>query len=90
MNRDVVPLGKAGCPGPGPKMKKGLVLAIEPMIAAGDLNVEIKEDNWTAITKDRSLSAHYEHTVALTQQGPEILSLMEEANFPYAKESPYA
>lgn len=79
-----------GPPGRGPKMKRGLVLAIEPMIAAGDWNVEIKDDNWTAITKDRSLSAHYEHTIALTRQGPEILSLMEEENFPYAKESPYA
>jgi methionyl aminopeptidase len=79
-----------GPPGRGPKMKKGLVLAIEPMIAAGDWNVEIKDDNWTAVTKDRSLSAHYEHTVALTNQGPEILSLVEEENFPYAKESPYA
>ena len=71
-------------------MKEGLVLAIEPMIAAGDWNVEIKDDSWTAITKDRSLSAHYEHTVALTKQGPEILSLLEEGNFPFAKESPYA
>jgi methionyl aminopeptidase len=79
-----------GPPGRGPKMKKGLVLAIEPMIAAGDWNVEIKDDNWTAITKDRSLSAHYEHTVALTREGPEILSVMGEENFPYAKESPYA
>jgi methionyl aminopeptidase len=79
-----------GPPGRGPKMKRGLVLAVEPMIAAGDWNVEIKDDNWTAITKDRSLSAHYEHTIALTRQGPEILSLMEEENFPYAKESPYA
>ena len=52
--------------------------------------MEIKDDNWTAVTKDRSLSAHYEHTVALTHQGPEILSLVEEENFPYAKESPYA
>jgi methionyl aminopeptidase len=79
-----------GVPGRGPKMKRGLVLAIEPMIAAGDWEVEIKDDNWTAITKDRSLSAHYEHTVALTQKGPEILSRTEEGNSPYAKESPYA
>ncbi len=78
-----------GAPGRGPKMKRGLVLAIEPMIAAGDWEVEIKDDNWTAITKDRSLSAHYEHTVALTQHGPEILSRME-GNLPYVKESPHA
>jgi methionyl aminopeptidase len=79
-----------GVPGRGPKIKKGLVLAIEPMIAAGDWNVEIKSDNWTAITKDRSLSAHYEHTVAFTQQGAKIFSLLDEENLPYAKESPYA
>ena len=79
-----------GPPGRGPKMKRGLVLAIEPMIAAGDWNVEIKDDNWTAITKDKSLSAHYEHTVALTKEGAEILSIKKEENLPYAKESPYA
>jgi methionyl aminopeptidase len=79
-----------GPPGRGPKIKKGMVLAIEPMIAAGDWNIVIKDDNWTAITKDRSLSAHYEHTVALTQAGTEILSMREEENVPYAKESPYA
>ncbi len=79
-----------GIPGRGPKIKKGLVLAIEPMIAAGNWNVEIKDDNWTAITKDSSLSAHFEHTVAFTQQGAKILSLLDEGNLPYAKESPYA
>jgi methionyl aminopeptidase len=79
-----------GPPGQGPKIQKGMVLAIEPMIAAGDWKIEIKDDNWTAVTKDRSLSAHYEHTVALTQQGAEILSIREEENLPYAKESPYA
>jgi methionyl aminopeptidase len=79
-----------GPPGQGPKIKKGLVLAIEPMISAGDWKIEIKDDSWTAVTKDKSLSAHYEHTVALTQHGAEILSMREEENLPYAKESPYA
>jgi methionyl aminopeptidase len=79
-----------GVPGRGPKIQKGLVLAIEPMIAAGNWDVEIKDDNWTAVTKDRSLSAHYEHTVAFTQQGADILSLREEEKLTYAKESPYA
>jgi methionyl aminopeptidase len=78
-----------GIPGRGPKIKKGLVLAIEPMIASGDWAVEIKDDNWTAITKDGSLSAHYEHTVAFTKEGAKILSMLEE-NLPYVKESPYA
>jgi methionyl aminopeptidase len=69
-----------------------MVLAIEPMIAMGDWDVEILDDNWTAITRDRSLSAHYEHTVAITQKGPEILSLSDEEkkNAPYLKENQYA
>jgi methionyl aminopeptidase len=79
-----------GPPGRGPKMRIGLVLAIEPMIAVGDWNVEIKEDNWTAVTRDRSLSAHFEHTVALTKEGAEILSLIEKKSLPQIKESPYA
>lgn len=79
-----------GVPGRGPKIKKGLVLAIEPMIAAGHWDIEIKDDNWTAVTKDKSLSAHYEHTVAYTEKGAKILSMLEEKNLPFAKESPYA
>lgn len=79
-----------GPPGRGPKMRVGLVLAIEPMIAAGDWAVEIKEDNWTAVTKDKSLSAHFEHTVALTTEGAEILSQTEEKALPHFKEFPYA
>lgn len=67
-----------GLPGRGPKIKPGMVLAIEPMIAMGDWNVEILDDNWTAVTKDRSLAAHFEHTVAMTPNGPVILSLPEE------------
>jgi methionyl aminopeptidase len=78
-----------GSPGRGPKIKRGMVLAIEPMISIGDWNVEILDDNWTAVTRDRSLSAHYEHTVAITQNGPEILSRLEEEakNAPVLKES---
>jgi len=81
-----------GLPGRGPKIKSGMVLAIEPMIAMGDWDVEILDDNWTAITRDRSLSAHYEHTVAVTEKGPEILSLSDEEkkNAPYLKENQYA
>jgi methionyl aminopeptidase len=77
-----------GSPGRGPKLKPGMVLAIEPMISIGNWEVEILSDNWTAVTKDGSLSAHYEHTVALTQNGVEILSLPEdENNRGYVKES---
>jgi len=81
-----------GPPGRGPKLKSGMVLAIEPMIAMGNWDVEILDDNWTAITRDRSLSAHYEHTVAITQKGPKILSLSDEEkkNAPYLKENQYA
>lgn len=64
-----------GIPGHGAKIRPGMVLAIEPMIAAGNWEVEILQDDWTAVTKDHSLSAHYEHTVALTENGLEILSL---------------
>ncbi|PMP66674.1 MAG: type I methionyl aminopeptidase [Thermodesulfobacterium geofontis] len=63
-----------GKPGKGPKIEIGMVLAIEPMVSAGSPEVEILEDGWTAVTKDRSLAAHFEHSVAITPQGPEILS----------------
>lgn len=63
-----------GPPGLGPRLKPGMVLAIEPMVNAGGPEVEILSDNWTAVTKDRSLSAHFEHTIALTEQGVEILT----------------
>ncbi len=81
-----------GPPGRGPKLKSGMVLAIEPMIAMGDWDVEILDDNWTAITRDGSLAAHYEHTVAITEKGPEILSLSDEEKkkAPYLKENQYA
>ena len=64
-----------GTPHTGPLLEKGLVLALEPMVNAGDYNIEILDDGWTAVSKDRSLSAHFEHTVALTDQGYDILSL---------------
>ena len=77
-----------GPPGRGPKLKPGMVLAFEPMIAIGEWEVEILSDNWTAVTKDRSLSAHYEHTVALTQEGAVILSQLDkEGKVSYVKES---
>jgi methionyl aminopeptidase len=64
-----------GVSGHGPQIKPGMVLAIEPMIALGHWEVEILADNWTAVTRDRSLSSHYEHTIAVTRDGPEILSV---------------
>lgn len=63
-----------GRPGRGPKLEAGMVLAIEPMVSAGSWEVEILEDGWTAVTKDRSLACHFEHSVAITPSGPKILS----------------
>lgn len=63
-----------GLPGRGPKLKKGMVMAIEPMINAGGSSVRILDDEWTVVTSDRSLSAHFEHTIAITENGCEILS----------------
>jgi methionyl aminopeptidase len=68
-----------GPPGKGVKLKPGVVLAIEPMINSGTPDVEILEDQWTAITLDRKLSAHFEHTVAITENGPDILTRHETA-----------
>jgi methionyl aminopeptidase len=64
-----------GNAGKGPRLKEGMVLAIEPMINAGSPEVKILEDGWTAITIDGSVSAHFEHTVAITKDGPVILTL---------------
>jgi methionyl aminopeptidase len=63
-----------GRPGTGPRLEPGMVLAIEPMVNAGTYDVEILEDGWTAVTKDRSLSAHFEHTIAVRNDGVEILT----------------
>ena len=63
-----------GIPGTGPRLKTGMVLAIEPMVNAGTYKVEILEDGWTAVTKDGKLSAHFEHTVYISDSRPEILT----------------
>ncbi|BDQ39061.1 methionine aminopeptidase [Pseudodesulfovibrio nedwellii] len=62
---------------PGVPLKAGMVLAIEPMVTVGSHEVEVLEDKWTAVTKDRKLSAHFEHTIAITSDGPMILSLSD-------------
>jgi methionyl aminopeptidase len=64
-----------GAKGKGTSLKVGMVLAIEPMVNAGSCEVKILKDGWTAVTLDHSLSAHFEHTVAITPKGPEILTL---------------
>ncbi len=65
-----------GAPGKGPKLENGMVLAIEPMVNAGTWEVETLQDSWTVVTKDRKLSVHFEHTVAILEDGPEILTVL--------------
>ncbi len=66
-----------GDPGRGPRLAEGMVLAIEPMVNAGKPAVKLLGDGWTAVTRDSSLSAHFEHTVAVTADGPWILTARE-------------
>jgi methionyl aminopeptidase len=66
-----------GDPGRGPRLTEGMVLAIEPMVNAGKPAVKVLGDGWTAVTRDSSLSAHFEHTVAVTADGPWILTSRE-------------
>jgi methionyl aminopeptidase len=66
-----------GMAGRGIQLKPGMVLAIEPMVNAGGYGVRILPDGWTVVTEDGSLSAHFEHSVAITDNGPEILSRIE-------------
>jgi methionyl aminopeptidase len=63
-----------GQPGRGPRLAEGMVLAIEPMVNLGRAGVKVLQDGWTAVTRDGSLSAHFEHTVAVTGDGPMILT----------------
>jgi methionyl aminopeptidase len=63
-----------GAPGRGPILKPGMVIAIEPQVNLGTASVRILDDNWTAVTQDGKWSSHFEHTVAITPRGPEILT----------------
>jgi methionyl aminopeptidase len=60
---------------PGPKLKVGNVLAVEPMVNAGGAGTRLLDDGWTVVTADGRLSAHFEHTIALTEEGPEVLTV---------------
>jgi len=71
-----------GDAGKGPKLQEGMVFAIEPMVNAGKADVRVLEDHWTAVTLDGSYSAHFEHTVAVTADGPWILTRPREATGP--------
>jgi methionyl aminopeptidase len=65
-----------GIRGRGVELKAGMVLAIEPMVNEGTFRIKVLEDGWTAVTEDGKLSAHFEHSVAVTENGPEILSIL--------------
>ncbi|MEX0834374.1 MAG: type I methionyl aminopeptidase [Actinomycetota bacterium] len=68
------PVPNYGPPGRGPEIKAGLVIAIEPMVNLGDWRTRQLQDGWTVVTADGSLSAHFEHTIAVTEEGPEVLT----------------
>jgi len=63
-----------GAPSRGPRLLPGMVLAVEPMVNVGGPGVRMLDDEWTAVTEDGSLSAHFEHTVLITEEGPEVLT----------------
>lgn len=65
-----------GPPGQGPRLKAGMTLAIEPMINMGVYQTVVLDDGWTAVTRDRKPSAHFEHTIVVTEDGPEILTAL--------------
>jgi methionyl aminopeptidase len=67
-----------GSPGKGPKIKKGYVFAVEPMINLGSHHTKTLKDGWTVVTVDGRPSAHVEHTIAVTEEGPEVLTLIKE------------
>lgn len=64
-----------GTPGRGPKLRPGMVFAVEPMVNVGGVGTRTLDDGWSVVTADGSLSAHFEHTIAITDNGPEILTL---------------
>ena len=66
-----------GSPGRGPRLMAGMVFAIEPMLNAGASDVRVLDDEWTAVTADGSLSAHFEHTILITDEGPDVLTKIE-------------
>jgi len=71
--------------GTGMELRPGLVLAVEPMITQGDYRVKILKDGWTVVTADGKLAAHFEHTIAVTQDGPKILTLRQFGEHPDAE-----
>ena len=70
-----------GAAGHGPRLQPGMTIAVEPMVCAGDYQVKNLEGNWTTVTKDGSLAAHYENTILITEDGPEILTVTEDGTY---------
>jgi len=77
LHEEPPPVPNYGLPDRGPRLKPGMTLAIEPMVVNGPRYVKTLDDNWTVVTVDGSLCAHFEHTVAVTQDGMEILTTLE-------------
>ena len=70
-----------GPAGHGPRLIPGLTIAVEPMVTAGDYEVEVLPDRWTTVTVDRSLAAHYENTILITEDGPEVLTVTSDGAY---------
>ena len=70
-----------GPAGHGPRLQPGMTIAVEPMVCAGGWQVENREGNWTTVTQDGSLAAHYENTILITEDGPEILTVTEDGAY---------
>ena len=73
------PVPNYGPPGRGPELRPGLVIAVEPMVNVGGWQTRLLSDQWTVVTADGSLSAHFEHTIAVTDDGPEVLTARHRA-----------
>ncbi len=67
-----------GTPGTGMRLEPGMVLAVEPMVTMGDWQVKVLQDGWTVVTEDGSLAAHFEHSIAITDNGPVVLTSVDE------------
>ena len=70
-----------GPAGHGPRLQPGMTIAVEPMVCAGGWQVKNLEGNWTTVTQDGSLAAHYENTILITEDGPEVLTVTEDGAY---------
>lgn len=68
-------------PAHGPRLQPGMTLAVEPMVCAGDWRVKVLSDKWTTVSLDGSLTAHYENSILITEEGPEILTVTEDGAY---------